>query len=151
MSKSTLKSKSGHLRINFTSTIHYHYKALEFVLIIKPRVSHSVGGSWKHEGAPTLPPPSHEVFQPPPPPLPILWVFHPPSPLASKLMPPMGCPHLKMMPPEWKSTPHPTKKWSPLPGNDDWKKALKYRKLIDLANKLHDLEKFLISFYAICY
>ena len=138
MSKSTLKSKSGHLRINFTSTIHYQYKALEFVLIIKPRVSHSVGGSWKHEGAHTLPSPSYEFFNPPP-------------PLASKLMPPLGCPHLKMMPPEWKSTPHPTKKWSPLPGNDDWKKALKYRKLIDLANKLHDLEKFLISFYAICY
>ena len=137
MSKSTLKSKSGHLSINFTSTIHYQYKALEFVLIIKPRVSHSVGGSWKHEGAPTLPSPSYEFFNPPP--------------LASKLMPPLGCPHLKMMPPEWKSTPHPTKKWSPLPGNDDWKKALKYRKLIDLANKLHDLEKFLISFYAICY
>ena len=87
MSKSTLKSKSGHLRINFTSTIHYQYKALEFVLIIKPRVSHSVGGSWKHEGAPTLPSPSYEFFNLPP-------------PLASKLMPPMGCPHLKMMPPE---------------------------------------------------
>ena len=68
MSKSTLKSKSGHLRINFTSTIHYQYKALEFVLIIKPRVSHSVGGSWKHEGAPTLPSPSYEFFNPPPPP-----------------------------------------------------------------------------------
>ena len=66
MSRSTLKSKSGHLRINFTSTIHYQYKALEFVLIIKPRVSHSVGGSWKHEGAPTLPSPSYEFFNLPP-------------------------------------------------------------------------------------
>ena len=34
-SKSKSKSNSGDLRRNFTGTIHYHYEALEFILIIK--------------------------------------------------------------------------------------------------------------------
>ena len=30
------KSKSGNLRCNFTSTIHYHHEALELALLTKP-------------------------------------------------------------------------------------------------------------------
>ena len=35
-SKFISKSKSGDLKLNFTSIVHYHHKALELVLIIKP-------------------------------------------------------------------------------------------------------------------